>query len=329
MKTFEFVNNKLNLLLHKKFLIFICSRLRFILVLTIIRQLPKGNFKYYLETLLSPNHIRKIIDFKFKQKIKIVKDIHSKTILSVDCNNEVGYRYFLDSSSPKLFEIIAEKLNLDSSHIYIDIGAHIGTSCIPLAKKFNLEVIAVEASPNNASLLLKNAARNKVKMICHQFFATSQSLAGKEKYIKLFTKNGNTGANSKFETWNKSKTFQDFEIVPTTTLDAIIPREIINRIKMVKIDVEGSEAEALAGFTAIENADTVILFEYRIDLLKRDIGETGADLINILQNFFILYGIKIDKFGMLTLVQFDPNKSVSNAIGLPKKKLETYLKIFS
>jgi len=279
--------------------------------------------------LLSPNNIRKVIDYKFKEKIKIVKDIHSKTILSVDCNNEVGYRYFLNSSSQNLYLTLAEKLKLDSSHIYLDIGAHIGTTCIPMAKKFNVEVIAVEASPNNASLLLKNIARNKVKITCHQFFATSQSLASKEKYIKLFTKNGNTGANSRFESWNKSITFQDFEIVRVTTLDAIISKEEISRIKMVKIDVEGSEAQVLAGFSAIENADTVILFEYRIDLLKKDINDDGRALINTLQNFFILYGIELDKFGILRLVQFDPNNSVSNAIGLPKKKLETYLKIFN
>jgi FkbM family methyltransferase len=327
--TSESVYNKLNLLLHNKFLILICSRLRFILVLRIIRQLPRGKFRYYLETLLSPNHIRKVIDYKFKEKIKIVTDIHSKTILSVDCNNEAGYRYFLDQSSSKLYLTIAQKLKLDSSHIYLDIGAHIGTTCILVAKKFNVEVIAVEASPNNASLLLKNIARNKVKVTFHQFFATSQSLASKEKYIKLFTKNGNTGANSKFESWNKSITFQDFEIVRVTTLDTIISKEEISRIKMIKIDVEGSEAEVLAGFSAIENADTVILFEYRIDLLKRDTSENGMGLINTLQNFFNLYGVTLDKFGTLTLVQFDPNKSVSNAIGLPRKKLETYLEIFS
>lgn len=314
---------------NKKFFVFILSRLRFPLLLRIIKFLPEGKIRYFLTESLSPNHIRKILDYKFKEKIKVVKDNNSGTILYVDINNEVGYRYFLGAISEQIMLTLAEQLELDSSHIYLDIGAHIGTTCIPIAKKFNVEVIAVEASPQNASLLLKNIARNKVLITLYQFFTTSQSLANKERYIQLFTQNGNTGANSKFKNWNNSKTFQDYEIVRTKTLDLIISDEEVSRIRLIKIDVEGAEAEVLAGFEKIKNTNAVILFEYRIDLLRKYLNRDGEALITTLENFFILYGVEYNRFGRLSLFPFDYNKSTGNAIGLPKNSLETHLKAFN
>ena len=327
--TLKWIKSTLISVLNQKLFVWILFRLRFPLLLRIIRFLPKGKIRNFITFSFSPNHIRQFLNCKFKQKIKVVKDSDTGTILYVDYNNEAGYQYFLDVASEQIVLTLAEQLELDSSHIYLDVGAHIGITCIPIAKKCNVEVIAVEASPHNASLLLKNIARNKVPITLHQFFATSQSLANEERFIHLYTKNGNTGANSKFNNWNNSLSFQDYEIVRVKTLDSIISDEEISRIRLIKIDVEGAEVEVLAGFEKIRNTNAVILFEYRIDLLKRYLHTDGKALIDTLENFYILYGVEYNQFGRLNLFPFNPNKSTGNAIGLPKNTLHAHLKAFN
>ena len=69
---------------------------------------------------------------------------------------------------------VARNLGLKKDDCILDIGANIGHASIPICKKLSCNLIAVEASKENASLLLRNINLNNIKAevlylhLCHQ-----------------------------------------------------------------------------------------------------------------------------------------------------------------
>jgi FkbM family methyltransferase len=168
--------------------------------------------------------------------------------------------------------------------------------CIPFALFFNCEVIAIEASKANSSMLLENAALNNAKLFLHSVCVTDQKSALESPWIKLFGRSGNSGATSIYSDWNPSRKEvekQKVEIAPTTTIDDLIPKVHLSRIGLIKIDVEGAEALVLKGFNNIFSIHVPIIFEYRIDLLKRISSIDVSEFIKVLELHYKLFSFKI------------------------------------
>ena len=88
---------------------------------------------------------------------------------------------------------------------------------------------------------------------------------------------------------------------------------------MVKIDVEGAEEMVLKGFEKMALINSPILFEYRIDIMKRDLSDNGLGMLERFNQSFDLYAIASSKEGQVILAAFDANKPCANAIAIPKK----------
>jgi FkbM family methyltransferase len=91
-------------------------------------------------------------------------------------DNCVFERYVREGTwSPGLIEFLNIKFAAGNG-TYIDIGANIGLTVIPIAKRCGVRCIAVEAEPNNFRLLKSNLALNDVDHLvsAHNFAAYSK-----------------------------------------------------------------------------------------------------------------------------------------------------------
>ena len=134
-------------------------------------------------------------------------------------------------------------MNVDYSTkgVVIDAGGFIGTSAIMLSKIYpNLKIISIEPSQLNFNLLLLNV--NKYKNIIPMHRALVGNHLTKSIYLHG-RKTGNWGfttiSNSKLEDRHK------FEKTKTVTVNNLLKRHRLARVKFFKIDIEGGEVDVL------------------------------------------------------------------------------------
>lgn len=245
---------------------FFASKFRNRFVFFLLRKMKDYAGMRKIVLLYDPNWIRKQVDVKFKDKYI---DLRSNGwVLELNINDHIGYRSYVEGRpfEQAVYEV-GKRLYLSENDILLDIGANVGTASIPLCSEVGCELIAIEASKGNGHLLAKNIYRNRIKAKLHLFALTNIQ---DPEYLPLYVRDGNTGANSLLEAWNPSFHDSEPEWVPAITLDELINDEsCIRRIKLIKIDVEGSEFSVLSGGSNfLKKNEAPILMEYRLDATK-------------------------------------------------------------
>jgi FkbM family methyltransferase len=326
------VKKALKTALMSKSVIRLLLGMRTIFLLRIIKKLPKSKIKSLLSTFFDPNNFREKIHFRLKEKLIT---LHLQTppgggSYVVNINDHIGHRLFVDGTFDETILNISEIISIHEEDILLDIGANIGAVSIPVALKTGCEVIAIEASPMNSSILLKNISLNKVKFRTHNVCALDKYLMRNSDYVKIYNNRGNSGANSIHQNWNRSRAGgQDFEFSKTVLMDSLLTEADLKRIKLIKIDVEGAELAVLQGFSKISEINAPIIFEYRIDIMKRDLGDDGIELVKELNKNYVLFGIRETENSRLVLTPFKQDTPAADAIGFPKKSFEKYAKLFT
>jgi FkbM family methyltransferase len=280
---------------------------------TLIKTLPKPFFNFVVR-IFDPNNIRKFIQYNPPTKILTIED--NGWSLDININDHIGYRSYLNNTpfEMSLFHI-GQKLDLKEGDIVLDIGANIGTASIPICALKNAELIAVEASKENAMLLASNILKNKLKAQMHTFALTDNNSS---PYIEFFIQRGNTGANSIFESWNPSvKRAREVEFAPTITLDRLCENIHVDfkKLRIVKIDVEGAEEVVLKGGQYFLKQNTApIILEYRKNAAIKYLNDDMEDVVNILlQNNYQLFSLNGDKS---ELGQFYSDNSYENIVAI-------------
>lgn len=297
------------------------ARLRFVPLLKLVKLVnlvPGGSL---LAGLFDPNAIRKNISFRFTEKL-VPLQCYGGTFV-VDVNEHLGYRFFLNDGFDPIVLELAKKLNLNEDSILLDIGANIGSTSIPFGIRFGGEIIAIEASKKNAHLLVKNASLNRVKIRPHIVCAVDPETFARKPWMTFYRQSGNSAANSLFKSWNPSKVEPDVEHVPTSTVDTVLASVDLSKIAIVKIDVEGAEAMVLKGFDKLAQINAPVLFEYRVDVMRRDLGDDGHQIVRLLSANHIIYGLE-ETPGDFTLSPFDPSRPYANAIAIPRQGQEHF-----
>jgi len=141
----------------------------------------------------------------------------------------------------KPFEPLTNKFltsNTGSSDIFLDVGAHIGLYTIRLAEKFQ-KVIALEPEPQNYALLYRNVVmyglNNKVLVLP---IAASDKNGHAVLCIKI-----SSGAHTLENKINCKKKIR----ILSLKIDTLLRLLNIDRIDVIKIDVEGHEDKVIAG----------------------------------------------------------------------------------
>jgi FkbM family methyltransferase len=159
----------------------------------------------------------------------------------------------------------------------IDVGAHIGTHALALAKEASC-VIAFEPQPFIYRLLAENVDANGANIRLHQTALGAYSAVAKMP-VPDYAQAGNFGGIGLApDAWNT--TLIDFVEVSVEPLDSFG----IDDCRLLKIDVEGYEAEVLRG------ARETIMHCRPIVYIENDRAEKSAALIELLQEMgYALY----------------------------------------
>lgn len=150
---------------------------------------------------------------------------------------------FIRSSSPD-FSVVKESLvygEFDDIKVYnpktiIDLGANIGTSAIALARQFpDATIFAVEMEESNFDILRENIAPFKKIVPVHAAVASASGT--REIFDRKTGPWGYTIADTQNDT---SELGQKIEAL---TLDSLCERFHIDKIDILKVDIEGAEKE--------------------------------------------------------------------------------------
>lgn len=126
----------------------------------------------------------------------------------------------------------------------IDVGAHVGFLTLAAAQVVGRtgRVIAIEPQPYNCERILINSQANGLENI-----VVVMAAAGEEDgFVRLHNQKRNDKARLTLSGGGVSNVATLFE-VPVVRIDTVAARHGLDRIRLLKIDVEGFEREVFAG----------------------------------------------------------------------------------
>ena len=203
---------------------------------------------------------------KLDNKIDYINNILKKEyinknyIYTVNIDNNLFH--FQDSILSESVNMIAHELNnneydfnidFKEGDIVIDIGANVGMVSILLAKKFPfLKIYSFEPLKENYDNFIKNIELNNIPK--GVITAENKAVTKDGRLITMSINSANKGGSSTTDviSINSIMTKENSQ-VESITLEEIFKKYNINKLKLLKIDCEGSEYEILY------NADTNLL----------------------------------------------------------------------
>lgn len=134
--------------------------------------------------------------------------------------------------------ILPSALELPDNAIVFDIGAHLGSWCLPLAKaRPDLRIFAFEPHPFNYGLLVRNIIQNDVPRVTALQFAISHTRG----ILNLLGREFNTGAWSGAPIEEMSDYYTHMIQVFALTLEDACKALNVEYPHYCKIDIEGME----------------------------------------------------------------------------------------
>lgn len=154
--------------------------------------------------------------------------------------------------------IVLQKRLLRPGDTSIDIGAHVGFHALVAARCVGPtgQVIAVDPQPYNADRILTNSALNGLDNIV----VVVAAAGAKPGFIELHNQKASDKARLTALGDGVGDLPARFE-VPLITLDELAGRRGLARVRLLKIDVEGYEAEVLAGAAETLRVTDHVIFE--------------------------------------------------------------------
>jgi len=143
---------------------------------------------------------------------------------------------------------------------YFDIGANIGLMSAPLLDaEPTLQVVSVEASPRTASYLARTIAASPRR---DRWRLVAKAVGAAEGETAFFVSDESQGAYDGVKNTGRGRAPREIKI-PLTTLDTLWREFNQPDICLVKIDVEGGEADVLrGGFSCLRATRPYVLLEW-------------------------------------------------------------------
>lgn len=161
----------------------------------------------------------------------------------------------------------------------IDVGVNVGYFSVICAQCVGSEgkVHAIEASPYMVERFcqcIEEVAGSPIKIYHSAVWRSSGEISF------------NVATNSGWSSLNENATFETKTsvIVPAITLDEFVIREGVQKVRVLKLDIEGAEPDALMGASMLLKSGIVdyVLLEVEPYRLKA-FGYTGLDLANLFE----------------------------------------------
>jgi FkbM family methyltransferase len=253
---------------------------------------------------------------------------------NVNVNDHIGWHLFVKGYFDPVPTLVVRLLRqLGREGALVDGGANIGSTCIPAALD-GVEVFAVEASNSTCAELVKNFALNpSIHATAVNAALCSPAQLAANRYSEIFRSEGNFAAGSLFENWNNSGTSGFKEYALNTTLDRIVEFHRIDKILMVKLDIEGYEFYALEGFQrSLSTMRPPVMFEWRPDHLLKTLGRID-DVRTLFPKGYRFFSIHPRRFAAaddswqfgIQLRETNLEQISENVIALPEDAVPAYV----
>lgn len=165
------------------------------------------------------------------QLIRVAKTVYDKVLFDIRCKYPTDKIVVDEVFDQNVYELNGSYFDKDG--VTVDLGANIGAFSL-FAAVHGTKVISVEPEPNNLKALEKNIKINDMNnLITVAPYAISDYVGS--------TKISNDGGDSTI--LNKL----DGSVVSVITLDKLFEIYQIEQVNVLKIDIEGSEVQAVVG----------------------------------------------------------------------------------
>lgn len=170
-----------------------------------------------------------------------------------------------DAPGSNAVTIIATEINVgpydfsdipfESGDVVLDVGAHVGMVSMWLGRRHpDLRILAFEPIPESYRRLVENIERNGIRNVePHNLAVTSD---GRDLDMVVWSELNSGGGTAAFSYRDESDE-EHHRVVPSTTLDAIFVDYGLDRVKLLKIDIEGGEHEVLHSTAVLDRVDYV------------------------------------------------------------------------
>ena len=254
---------------------------------------------------------RKKIDFLVKKEIFDAFQYHDIEKVTKRLDADISINLYLDSVLSRLIfsgqfednEINFVKKNLGEGDIFLDVGANVGLFSLYASKAVGKsgKVIAFEPTPKIYERLEENIELNHLKNIETYPIAISNEIGTTNFHI----------AENGYDAWNSIANLNqlgeaNIAEVACTTLDDFIETEKvdINRIKLIKIDVEGWELPVLQGCKNLlmQAKNMMLMVEFTDENLASS-SFSAKELFEFIKSFGFNWH-ELDSLGDLIFAEF-------------------------
>jgi FkbM family methyltransferase len=301
------------------------ASVRPVFIFLLLRHFGKSKI-YYLNlvakkliSLFDPNNIRRRTHKKIKHGNCLFEDADG-VIFELNLNEHIDFNMFIFGYFDNTIKCLIKQYLNNQTIFFIDVGANIGSISIPVSS-MGVQSVAIEPSKNNYDKLLRNIERNQSNLLTKKIALVSELTKGKE--IALFSPPGNYGSSSFSPEWNPGLTENLVEFVETCTLDALVEEigsKLVDKLLIIKIDVEGMEFEVLEGSReTLLNYRPLLVLEWRIDKFEKEKGYQLINKIISLDNYKIYALTKY--LGKIVLRNFNEKSVYENILVIPTEKI--------
>lgn len=166
---------------------------------------------------------------------------------------------------------------LKPGYVCVDIGAHIGTFTVPIAKRIGNSgrLLSIEGSPRTTQLLARNVKLNNLADNVKLMEAIVGD--GVPRPLVRHERVGNSGAGHYVPD-------DDATLVPTIDCAALLKSEGFDQPDLIKIDVEGMEAIILRNISSILTNSLPILYVEISTVQLSRFGDSAQEIENQLRS---------------------------------------------
>jgi len=168
---------------------------------------------------------------------------------------------------------------LSPGDVFLDVGANEGWFSVIGARAVGPSglVIAIEPQSRVIQVLHRNIAENDLTNV----FSVQRAISDSPGVAKLFlAPNTNTGSSGLYR---GTRYWNPVESVPQTTLEALLALLRVDKIRLMKMDIEGFEYEAVLGSRGLFQSGLIehIALELHPGLLERR-GKSADEILQFL-----------------------------------------------
>lgn len=221
---------------------------------------------------------------------------HSRVVLPLNLGDWIQYWMFMEGAYEKQLVDFLHPYVKDK--IFFDVGANVGSYTMTLSKSAK-RIYSFEASSFNAEILRNFVAISKLDNIEIINKAVSDTSGDQ---VTIYSSPDTGGNNTRFHDFGGGG-----ESIKTITLDKFVQDRGIEKVDVIKMDIEGSELAAFTGAQEILNKHRpVLLIEFHA-LVAKQAGWDLMDLYRLLSK----YGYNAHELSKRKLVPFDSSRLAS------------------